>query len=263
MMCLVSFLPKGECKKHTHNEANYKLTWSDEFSADTIDMTKWKFDLGDGCPAVCGWGNDELEWYTDRSENAFIHEGILMIEARKESMGGKEFTSSRMKTQGKFSFKYGRIDVRAYLPSGKGIWPAIWMLGENITSVGWPACGEIDIMEYLGHDTHTVYGTGHWGKDLVSHRMKGDTLTIEGPGFHESWHVFSVDWDEDSITWLVDDLPYFTLPIESTWDHQPFKKPFFILLNVAVGGNWPGNPDESTTFPQLMKIDYVRVFSKT
>ncbi|MBI5914530.1 MAG: family 16 glycosylhydrolase [Bacteroidetes bacterium] len=241
----------------------YDLLWADEFAGASLNTGDWGFDLGDGCSNNCGWGNNELEYYTDTEKNVLLINGHLVIEAHLESKGGRNYTSTRMKTQGKKSFQYGRIDIRAKLPEGQGIWPALWMLGEDITSVGWPACGEIDIMEYLGHETNKVYGTGHWGPDFTQHGYKGSFIVSNGAAFNEEFHVFSVDWKENEIVWLMDDQPYFTLtPTDTGVDDWAFNKPFFFIFNMAVGGNWPGNPDNSTTFPQRMIVDYVRVFEK-
>ncbi len=241
----------------------FELEWGDEFEAAAVNTADWSFEIGDGCPGNCGWGNNELEWYTDKPDNQFLTNGYLVIEARLESMAGKNYTSTRMKTQGKRSFLYGRIDIRAKLPVGQGVWPALWMLGEDITTAGWPACGEIDIMEYLGHETNKVYGTGHWGPVWTDHRYKGGEITSTGQDFSQEFHVFSVIWKENEITWLMNDQPYFTLSTTDTGvDGWPFDKPQFFLFNVAVGGNWPGNPDGNTVFPQRMIVDYVRVFKE-
>ncbi|MEK7253227.1 MAG: family 16 glycosylhydrolase [Bacteroidota bacterium] len=239
----------------------YDLQWSDEFKGKNVNTSDWTYDLGDGCPNNCGWGNNELESYTNRLENVFLTQGKLVIEARKESYGGKQYTSTRMKTQGLKEFQYGRIDIRAKLPVGKGVWPALWMLGSDITSVGWPACGEIDIMEYLGHDPDLTYGTGHWGTS--SHHYVGDSIHSVGKNYNEAFHVFSILWEQDKLTWLMDDQPFFELtPAVTGVGEWAFNHPFFFIFNVAVGGNWPGNPDGTTTFPQRMIVDYVRVFKK-
>ncbi|MFQ5447416.1 MAG: family 16 glycosylhydrolase [Saprospiraceae bacterium] len=239
----------------------YDLEWSDEFNANELNTSDWTFDLGDGCPN-CGWGNNELEWYTDKPENVFLSNGYLILEARRESLGGKEYTSSRIKTQGLKNFQYGRIDIRALMPVGQGIWPAIWMLGENITDVGWPACGEIDIMEYLGHEPGIVHGTGHWGSSVSSHAFQGNSIQPSGDDYATAFHVFSIEWKENEIKWLMDNQQYFILDSGITGDPFPYNAPFFFILNVAVGGDWPGSPDANTSFPQQMVVDYIRVFKK-
>lgn len=234
----------------------YTLIWNDEFNGTAINTDNWGFDIGDGCPN-CGWGNNEWEYY--RSENATVADSVLTIEAREESYGGKNYTSARLKTQGRFSFQYGRVDIRALLPRGQGIWPALWMLGENISSVGWPACGEIDIMEMIGGSgrENEVHGTLHWDSD--GHAMEGTGYSLSQGTFAESYHVFSLIWEENAIKWLVDDVQYQVIDVSPTHMSE-FRAPFFLIFNVAVGGNWPGYPDDTTVFPQYMKVDYVRVF---
>jgi hypothetical protein len=236
----------------------YSLVWNDEFSTSTIS-NDWVFETGTGCPNLCGWGNNELQFY--RRENAWIDEGVLVIEARKENHQGSVYTSTRMKTQGRQSFKYGRIDIRALLPKGQGIWPAIWMLGDNITTVGWPKCGEIDIMEMIGGQGRekTTHGTIHW--DNNGHNYTGGSYTLQQGTFADAYHVFSIIWDEQEIKWLLDDKLFHTINI--TPNHMTeFHEKFFFLFNIAVGGNWPGKPNESTVFPQQLKVDYIRVFQK-
>ncbi|MDF1570748.1 MAG: glycoside hydrolase family 16 protein [Bacteroidales bacterium] len=234
----------------------YELVWNDEFDGSEIDPANWVFEIGTGCPN-CGWGNNELEYY--RKENAWLDDGVLVIEARKESYQGSSYTSARMKTEGKQSFQYGRIDIRALLPSGQGIWPALWMLGNNITSVGWPSCGEIDIMEMIGGaDTDDqVHGTLHW--DNSGHVYTGGSYTLDQGVFADEYHVFSMIWDQDAIQWFVNDTQFHEIDI--TPSHMAeFHKKFFLIFNVAVGGIWPGSPDGTTVFPQQMKVDYIRVF---
>jgi beta-glucanase (GH16 family) len=240
----------------------YDLLWSDEFEGSSIDNGNWTYDLGDGCPNVCGWGNNELEWYTGRPENAWVQNGSLIINAIKENIGGKGYSSARLKSQGKQTFKYGRIDVRAVLPFGKGLWPAIWMLGKNITEVGWPACGEIDIMEIFGGPgtDNNVLGTAHWA-NANSHASYGGNVEVTSSNLKDAWHVFSITWDETFIRWYVDDVEYQVIDITPA-ELSEFHEEFFFLLNVAVGGDAPGAPDATTQFPQFMAVDYVRVFSK-
>lgn len=234
----------------------YTLAWSDEFSGSSISTTNWDFENGNNN----GWGNHELENYTDRINNAFVSQGKLIIEARQENFNGNNYTSARMITKGKQSFKFGRIDIRAKLPKGKGIWPALWMLGDNIDAAGWPACGEIDIMELLGHETNKMYGTLHWGATPAAHASKGSSYTLPTGGFDDKFHVFSMVWMQDTIKLLVDDQPYFTLNSIDVGGNYPFNDKFFFIFNIAVGGDWPGAPDANTTFPQRMFVDYVRVF---
>lgn len=237
----------------------YDLVWHDEFDGNTINATNWVFETGTGCPNLCGWGNNELQYY--RKENAWVEEGTLTIEARQEQYGGSNYTSSRIKTQRQRSFQYGRIDIRALLPEGQGIWPALWMLGSNITSVGWPRCGEIDIMEMIGGQgrDNKVHGTLHW--DTNGHASAGGSYTLAEGTFGDEYHVFTIIWDESTIQWFVNDTRFHVIDI--TPGHMTeFHDDFFFIFNIAVGGNWPGNPDSTTRFPQQMKVDYVRVFQK-
>lgn len=234
---------------------NYKPVWSDEFDGTSIDLTKWGFDTGGG-----GWGNNELENYTNRPANAYIQNGCLVIKAIKESYGGMNYTSARLKTQGKFSFKYGKIEASMRLPYGKGIWPAFWMLGDNITTVSWPKCGELDIMEMVGGGSagdRTTYGTAHW--DANGHKSYGLNYALPSGKFSDNFHVFSMIWDQQKITWQIDGKQFCAIDITPA-ELSAFQNNFFIILNLAVGGNWPGSPDVTTIFPQTMEVDYVRVY---
>lgn len=232
-----------------------QLKWADEFNATALSTTDWTHELGNGCNiSLCGWGNNELEVYTDKPENIKLDNGKLVITALEQSGG---YTSARIKTENKQELRYGRIDVRAKLPKGQGIWPAIWMLGENIDVVSWPACGEIDIMELVGHEPATVHGTVHYRDDVYKY-FSGSTSLISGD-FSDKYHVFTIVWDFNTITWYVDNVPFkqFTNSNIAGW---PFNKSFYFIMNVAVGGNWPGPPDDTTVFPQQMIVDYIRVF---
>ncbi|HUS35164.1 MAG TPA: glycoside hydrolase family 16 protein [Verrucomicrobiae bacterium] len=243
-----------------------KLVWSDEFDQPDGSAPKsknWVHDLGGD-----GWGNNELETYTDRRKNSRIENGMLVIEARQEKFSGKdgkerEFTSARLKTLGKQSWKYGRIEARMKLPRGQGIWPAFWMMGDDVKKAGWPNCGEIDVMENIGKEPTQVHGTVHGpGYSGAGGIGKAHTLP-NGKAVSDDFHVFAIDWSENKITWLVDGNAYFTLtadkiPANKKW---VFDHPHFILLNLAVGGHWPGKPDATTTFPQHLLVDYVRVYA--
>ena len=233
------------------------LVWSDEFNGSTIDNSNWTYDLGDS-----GWGNNEWQNYTSSSANSSVANGLLTITARQEPGGG--YTSARMKSVDLQEFQFGRIDVRAKLPQGQGIWPAIWMLGANFDAVGWPACGEIDIMELVGHQPETVHGTAHWGAAWNQHQYQGSSISLpNGETFGDAFHVFSVVWQQDQITWLMDDQPFYSLTTANmNGQPYPFNAPFFFILNIAVGGNWPGYPDASTSFPQQMQVDCIRVFQQ-
>ncbi len=232
----------------------YNLVWQDEFNGTSVDPANWTFETGGE------WFNNELQYY--RSENAWVAEGVLTIEAREEDFGGHDYTSARMKTEFKRKFQYGRVDIRAVLPKGQGIWPALWTLGNNISSVGWPACGEIDIMEMIGGQGRekTVHSTLHWDNN-GSLAQYGLSYTSTGKTFHEKYHVFSIIWDETQIRSFVDDQQYFSIDITPAALSE-FHKEHFFIFNVAVGGTWPGNPDASTIFPTQMKVDYIRVFQK-
>jgi len=237
----------------------YTEAWAEEFDGSEINTSWWTHEIGNS-----GWGNNELQYYTDDAKNSFLSGGNLVIEAIKENFNGAPYTSARMITKDKKLFTHGRIDVRAILPEGQGIWPAIWMLGNNISSVGWPACGEIDIMELVGHEPGTVHGTAHWGPQGQSwSTYVGDDYKLpSGEKYSDEFHVFSIIWEPGKIDWYVDDTKFHTIRQSDVNVTYPFDREFFFILNIAVGGNWPGNPDASTQFPQRMTIDYIRVFDK-
>jgi beta-glucanase (GH16 family) len=245
----------------------WKLVWSDEFdgaNGSPIDPSKWVAESGGN-----GWGNQELEYYTGRAENVIQQSGNLVIKALEEKYSGadgvtRNYTSGRLKTQSKFSQKYGRFEARIKIPYGQGIWPAFWMLGDDIGKKGWPKCGEIDIMENIGKEPAMVHGTIH-GPGYSGAKGIGAAFELPaGQRFADDFHVFAVEWEPKAIRFYVDDHLYQTrtpadLPKGAKW---AYKHPFFVLLNVAVGGEWPGNPDASSTFPQTMLVDYVRVFQR-
>jgi beta-glucanase (GH16 family) len=234
--------------------AGWALVWHDEFNGPAIDTSIWTFEVnGDG------GGNNELQYYTDEPRNAFIENGRLVIQALKESYKAKEYTSARMNTAGNRSWLYGRVDVRAKTPTGQGLWPAIWMLPTDWVYGGWPMSGEIDIMEILGQQPGKIYGTIHWGVDPAHHLSSGGTYTLpNNASFAKGYHTFSVEWSADSLLWFVDGIRYHGEKMG-----PPFDKRFHLILNVAVGGNWPGSPDASTAFPQVMQVEYVRVYRKS
>jgi beta-glucanase (GH16 family) len=237
----------------------YTLAWNDEFSVNTIDQNVWNFESGNNN----GWGNNELEYYTASPKNVFVSNGNLIIEARKESINGFNYSSARMTTQNKKSFTFGRIDIRAKLPVSKGLWPALWMLGNNITTVGWPASGEIDIMELIGTSPNRVYGTMHWKPVGAPSTNKGSHYDLNSGDFSQQFHVFTLVWTQDTLKWYVDDQLYYTgTKADVGTANYPFNAPEFFIFNVAVGGNWPGPPDATTPFPQRMFVDYVRVFQQ-
>jgi beta-glucanase (GH16 family) len=242
--------------------ASWKLAWSDEFNgpANTApDASKWVYDLGhDGE----GWGNHELQAYTNSLEN--VHQdgqGHLVIRALKDESGN--YTSGRLKTKGKFTTTYGKIEARIKLPHGQGIWPAFWSMGDDIAKVGWPNCGEIDIMENIGKEPGIQHGSMHGPGYSDGHSLTGAYTLPKGKKLSDDFHVYGIVWTKQSVEFLFDGHSYFqatpaSLPKGAEWK---FNKPFFLLLNVAVGGDWPGSPDSSTIFPQEMLIVYVRVFS--
>ncbi len=238
-------------------ERNWELTWSDEFSgtAGTLpDASKWNFDLGNG---VDGWGNQELQSYTNSTNNVALDgAGNLVITAIKN---GNSFTSARVKTQGKFSQAYGKIEARIKTPYGPGIWPAFWMLGDNVNAVGWPQCGEIDIMELKGHQPNIIYGTLH-GPGYSGGAAKTKAYGLQNGRFDTDFHVFAVEWTESQIDFFVDGYLYNRVKRTDVPGDWVYNHPFFVILNVAVGGNFVGFPTDGTPFPQKMYIDYVRVY---
>lgn len=239
--------------------SGWTLAWSDEFNGTSINSDNWTFDIGTGSG---GWGNNELEYYTSRAENAFISNGNLVIKAIQEIYNGSQYTSARLKTYGKQSWQYGKIVARMKLPYGKGLWPAFWIMGDSFYTVNWPACGEIDIMELVGGGTtgdRTVTGAAHW--DNGGHQYQSSSYTAT-QAYSQAYHYFELEWSKNFLRVSVDANPYFTLDITPSAHPElsEFQAPFFILLNVAVGGNWPGIPDVNTVFPQTMTVDWVRVY---
>ena len=242
----------------------WNLVWSDEFNGANIDLTKWEHEVNGE-----GGGNNELQYYTDRDVNSFVEDGKLVIRALKETYTGpdgtRDYTSARLRTKYKGDWKYGRFEISAKLPIGQGLWPAIWMLPTDWIYGGWAASGEIDIMELLGQDPVRVYGTLHYGGEWPNNTQSGNSYVLTNGSFTSTFHVFTLEWEENKFRWYVDGILYQT---QSSWysangDYPaPFDQRFHLLLNVAVGGNWPGNPDNTTTLPQSMIVDYVRVYKK-
>ncbi|MFZ1973327.1 MAG: glycoside hydrolase family 16 protein [Candidatus Acidiferrales bacterium] len=248
-----------------HDKSAWTLVWSDEFNASDgsrPDPAKWKFEVGGN-----GWGNHELECYTNRPENSFIHDGNLVIQALKENFTGpdhvaRDYTSARITTQGLFEQAYGRFEARIKIPRGRGLWPAFWLLGNDIGTIGWPASGEIDIMENIGKEPSMVHGSLHGPGYSGDRDYTSEYKLPGGVRFADDFHVFAVEWEPKTVRFFVDQDLYATftptrLPTGMKW---VFDHPFFIILNVAVGGDWPGPPDATTTFPQTMLVDYVRVY---
>jgi beta-glucanase (GH16 family) len=270
--CLASFLLPTDCGAQALASASrvrkWSLAWSDEFEGPNgsgVDPTKWTLEVGGE-----GWGNQELEYYTNRLQNAHVQDGRLVIRAQREKYRGNEgrtryYTSARLKTQGKFTQAYGRFEARMKIPYGQGLWPAFWMMGDDIDRANWPDCGEIDIMENVGKEPSIVHGTIH-GPGYSGSAGIGTPYTLPtGKRFADDFHVFAVEWDPHAIRFYVDGDLYATrtradLPQGRRW---VFDHPFFLLMNVAVGGGWPGSPDTSTAFPQAMLVDYVRVYRRS
>ena len=233
--------------------ADWIVTWSDEFDGDSIDQSKWNFEQGWNN----GWGNNEMETYTSNWENAFIQDGNLVIQLVQEGDGS--YTSARMNTAGKFSTTYGKFEMRAKLPVGKGVWPGFWLLGSNLGAVGWPACGEIDIMEQIGSEPNNVHGSTHGiGLDTTA-------IYVNDGGFADDFHVYSAVWQPGYIEISVDGNVFDTVtPADAANGVWPFdNNPMYIILNLALGGNWAGAPDGNTQFPQQFVVDYVRVSEMT
>ena len=237
-------------------QINYELVWSDEFDGTEVDGNKWEFQIGNGCPDLCGWGNNESQYY--RSENATLENGNLVINIKEETYLGHNYTSTRMRTKHLADWTHGKFEARIKLPKGQGIWPAFWLLSTDNVYGTWPWSGEIDIVERVGHQPNRIHGTIHYGGP-----SQGGSYLLPGADFSDDFHVFSIEWDADRIRWFVDGIQYYGT---TRWAVEPYNWPFdedfHIIMNCAVGGNWPGSPDASTQFPQRMEIDYVRVYQE-
>jgi len=266
-VCAAILLLASMSQARTKNSSRSKwvLTWSDEFNGpngSAPDSKKWIMETGGN-----GWGNQELEYYTSRRENARQENGKLVIEAIKEPFTGpdgvrRDYTSARIVTEGLFAQKYGRFEARIKLPSGRGIWPAFWILGDDLKTAGWPACGEVDIMENIGSQPATNHGSMHAPGYSGGHALTA-SYTLPHGRLSGGYHTFSLEWEPSAVRFYVDGHLYETrTPRDIPGKRWVFDHPFFILLNVAVGGTWPGSPDASTTFPQRMLVDYVRVYSR-
>lgn len=230
-----------------------KLVWEENFNGTQLDENVWNFELGNGCPNNCGWGNNEKQLYT--KNNHELKDGNLVITIKKED---NAYSSTRITTAGKKEFQYGRMEARAKIPIGKGIWPAYWMLGANISKVGWPKSGEIDILEYVGREPDMVYTSLHT-QDSHGNTINSKKTAI--PNIEEGFHVYAIEWTKDKIEFFVDDQSVYTfspeVKNENTW---PFDQPFFFILNVAVGGNFGGHDVDDSIFPQQYLVDYIRVY---
>jgi beta-glucanase (GH16 family) len=264
--CIVCACAAAQLGGTQSSSPQWTLVWSDEFNGpngSAVDPSKWVSETGGG-----GWGNNELESYTNRTQNAYQHDGNLVIKILQEKITGadgiaRNYTSARLKTLGKFSQTYGRFEARIKIPRGQGIWPAFWMMGDDIEKAGWPTGGEIDIMENIGKEPALIHGTIHGPGYSGEHGISASCgLPKSGEAIAEDFHIFAVEWEPHVIRFYMDDHLYATrtpadLPSGAKW---VYDHPFFLLLNVAVGGDWPGNPDATTVFPQTMLVDYVRVY---
>ncbi|MFM8739109.1 MAG: family 16 glycosylhydrolase [Cytophagales bacterium] len=240
-----------------------KLVWSDEFNVEGIlDSTHWGYDTGSGCPSICGWGNNEAQYYTQLAKNVRIQNGLLIIEAHKDPIGGKAYTSARIVSKHKGDWLYGRIEVKAKIPKGKGTWPAIWMLPTDWKYGGWPTSGEIDIMEHVGYDRGVIHGTLHSKKynHILQTQQEGKIIIYD---CSDIFHVYAVNWEKDKIDFFVDDKLYHTVKRnpEDNFEGWPFDQKFHLIMNIAVGGNWGGKEGiDDSIWPQRMEVDYVRVY---
>ncbi|GGE03916.1 glycoside hydrolase family 16 protein [Psychroflexus salis] len=234
------------------------LVFEDEFEGNALDMNVWDYEIGTG---VDGWGNQELQYYTDRPENIKVEDGKLIITAKQESFEGSGYSSARILTKDKYNKQYGRIEARMKMPWGRGLWPAFWMLGENIDEVSWPQTGEIDIMEYRGQDPTIVHGSVH-GPGYSAGNAVTKTYDLKNDRFDTDFHVFGIEWGENYINYYVDDFLYNRITPEDVSGEWVFNKPFFMLINMAVGGTFVGSPSPQTVFPQTLEVDYVRIYEK-
>ncbi|GAB1308096.1 hypothetical protein KH5_07790 [Urechidicola sp. KH5] len=235
------------------NVKTEQLIWEENFDTTVLNSENWSFDIGDGCPHLCGWGNNESQIYTN--SNHSVKNGFLTITTRKED---SIYTSTRINSKDKFEFTYGRVEIKAKLPQGKGLWPALWMLGGNIDQVGWPKCGEIDIVEYVGRKPNNVFFSLHTADSF------GNTINTQNseiPAIEDGFHVYEINWTVDSISFFVDKKHLYTFnPSEKTEEIWPFDKPFYFVINTAVGGKFGGYDINNSVFPQEFIIDYIRVY---
>jgi beta-glucanase (GH16 family) len=278
--------------QQTKQDESWKLVWRDEFDGEAIDRSKWDHDLGNGFfnydanTWISGWGNGELQYYTREPENSFVNDGLLHVRALKESLHNCGYTSAKLKTRKRdgtslFAMKYGKVEFRAKLPTGKGVWPALWMLPQSEKFGGWAASGEIDILEVKGHEPTKVHGTLHFGSRWPANAHATKAYTLPKNGTIADFHVYTLEWEPSEMRWAVDGQVYAT---QSFWWSSsktdkskgakptkeadlnpwpaPFDQPFYLIINLAVGGQFPGKPDMTTPFPAEMQIDYVRMYEK-
>ena len=270
-VCLFFLACSEEEVVSQNNETNeweiegWNIVWQDEFDRDSLDLTKWSRETGGH-----GWGNNELQYYTDSDSNSYVENGNLVLKAEVvpqgigSSRGLRYYSSARLRTYGKGDWKYGRIEVKAKVASGQGIWPAIWMLPTDWLFGGWPSSGEIDIMEHVGYDLGVVHGSVH--TEAYNHKINTQRSSARKiANVDTEFHVYSIIWDKDKISFFIDDVQYFLFENDQQGNYKtwPFDQRFHLLINIAVGGDWPGNPNKSTNFPRTMLIDYVRVYEKS
>ena len=270
-VCLFFFACSEEEMVSQNKETNdweiegWNIVWQDEFDKDSLDLTKWSREIGGD-----GWGNNELQFYTDSDSNSYVENGNLILKAQVvpqgigSSKGLRYYSSARLRTYGKGDWKYGRIEVKAKVASGQGIWPAIWMLPTDWLFGGWPSSGEIDIMEHVGYDLGVVHGSVH--TEAYNHKINTQRSSARKiANVDTEFHVYSIIWDKDKISFFIDDVQYFLFENDQQGNYKtwPFDQRFHLLINIAVGGDWPGNPDNSTNFPRKMLVDYVRVYEKS
>ena len=259
--CVTSCDSNGPVKEFYETSSTFdQLVWYDEFDQETLDTTKWSTVIGDGCPALCGFGNNELQYYTDSPENVKVSDGKLVIRAKRDNMGSSEYTSAKLISKGKGDWKYGRFEFRARVPDGKGTWPALWMLPTQ-EDIKWPQDGEIDIMEHVGYDPGVVHGAIHTESyNGMLGTQKVDSLNVATAS--EEFHVYALEWEPSRLAWYIDETMFFELMKtdinEADW---VFDKPFHLIMNLAVGGNWGGlHGVDASVFPQTLEVDYVRVY---
>ncbi len=279
-------------REHKETKSPWKLVWRDEFTGSSVNPSKWDFDIGNGFydyknnAWIAGWGNEELQYYTREPDNVFVKDSVLHIRALKESFHGCGYTSARLKTRKRdgtalFAKQYGKFEFRAKVPYGKGMWPALWMLPQDDKYGGWAASGEIDVMEILGEQPEKVLGSIHYGASFPKRELVTHTLEIPGKSTVADWHVYAVEWEPGEIRWLLDGVVWakqnFWWSCSKSKDGlgmdprraadinawpAPFDQPFYLVMNLAVGGNFPGAPNADTHFPAVMLVDYVRVFER-
>jgi beta-glucanase (GH16 family) len=235
----------------------WTLDWHDEFDGRALDHAKWVEETGGN-----GWGNHELEYYTARPQNLRVEDGMLVIEARREDVGGRHYTSARIKTAGRMERTYGRYEARIKFPRGQGMWPAFWLLGTDPDKAGWPRLGEIDIMENIGREPAIIHGTLH-GPGYSGAQGPSKPSALDRGAYADGFHVYALEWEPGAVRWYRDGILYHTERPGTVGGKWVFDHPFYVILNLAVGGDWPGNPDAATVFPQQMLVDYVRVYKRS